>query len=108
MQSSLSVSLDKNKNTSKFRHIKEYYSVVYFMFFEDEIIYIGKSLNGRLNSRMRSHQTHSEFFKTCARIEVIVFDNASECSLYEIYYIEKFKPKFNSDMSKDFFTDRTY
>ena len=94
-------SIIEGKRSIRFRKIKDH-AVYFFYNNENELIYIGKSLRGRLNSRIRSHSNSGSYFtEEVDRIEVTIFRKASDCSLYEVYLIEKYKPIHNVDCSAD-------
>lgn len=66
-----------------------------FLDINNEIIYIGKAKN--LDTRLKTH-THllAECYDNIHKIEYITFNNEAEMSTAEIYYINKYKPKYNS------------
>lgn len=61
----------------------------------EEIIYIGKSSN--LITRIQSHKQDKDFDK----VEIINFENKVIMDMGEIYFIFKFKPKFNKEFNYD-------
>lgn len=64
-----------------------------------EIIYIGKSSN--LKTRIVSHSSETKendwFLNEVAKIEYVSFKEYGDCSLAEVYFIMKNKPKYNKD-----------
>ena len=61
----------------------------------DELVYIGKSTSDLLTRAcVSSVQRLLGDFK---RIELIEFNTKAETNIFEIYYISKLKPKFNSE-----------
>lgn len=83
--------------------VNERTHAVYFIYGENNnLLYIGKSCRGRLNSRLRQHEkVNHHFMKEVSHIKVMLFDNDCICSLCEIYYIATRRPTFNKDVSKD-------
>lgn len=62
---------------------------------DDELVYIGKSTSDLLTRAcVSSVQRLLGDFK---RIELIEFNTKAETNIFEIYYISKLKPKFNSE-----------
>lgn len=61
---------------------------------EEEIIYIGKSKS--LLYRQRQHRENSEWFGEIDSIEYCIFDSKIEMDIAELYYINKYNPKYNS------------
>lgn len=66
-----------------------------FLNINNEIIYIGKAKN--LKERLRGH-THlsKECYTNTHKIQYITFNNEADMSTAEIYYINKYKPEYNS------------
>lgn len=66
---------------------------------KDEIIYIGKTSN--INKRILSHKTEKKkndwFNKEVTDIKVCQYSNRYELAIMEIYYIGKYKPKYNKE-----------
>jgi len=65
-----------------------YKSGIYFVFEDNEILYVGKSIN--LHERWQSHQHYNRFKKT-DKIGFVLTDNL----LIEKDFIRKYQPKFN-------------
>jgi len=60
----------------------------------DEIIYIGKAKS--MSNRMHGHNhLPRECYDNISKIEYLEVNNPSEGSIYEIYYINKYSPKYN-------------
>lgn len=66
------------------------------------IIYIGKSRDGGISSRLRTHLHGQQSFKDFDSIHVYlaVFVNEADCLIYEQYLIAKHKPSLNKDKPK--------
>lgn len=66
----------------------------------DELVYIGKSTSDLLSRSCAS--ATERVLGDFRRIELLEFNTKAETSIFEIYYITKYKPKFNSESkSKD-------
>ena len=71
---------------------------------DEKIIYVGKTK--QLNNRMRGHKHLPDTcYKECRWIEYIQFKNESEMGIAEIYFINKYKPKYNK---KDKWSGKVY
>ena len=68
-----------------------------FLNSQKEIIYVGKSKN--LTHRLYSHfnNQQKEWMSEVSFVEVAKFQDGATMSLYELYYIDLFKPKYNRD-----------
>jgi hypothetical protein len=66
------------------------YYYLYRLYFNNEIVYIGKTNN--LKERLSQHKKDKEF-----NFYDYYVGNKSDINLYEIYYIEKLKPIHNKD-----------
>lgn len=65
----------------------------------DEIIYIGKAKE--INSRLNGHcHLKKDCYDSINRIEYIQLSNDNEARIYEIFYINKFEPKYNKEFNK--------
>lgn len=64
---------------------------VYRLYKDNEIIYIGKSVN--IKSRISQHIKDKEIDS----YDYCEFANESDMNIYELYYIDKFKPRLNKD-----------
>lgn len=81
--------------------MKEKKHVLYKIYYDDVLVYLGRT-NQPLQTRLRGH-----FFKKpmhrvidinqVTRIEYAEFPTEADMYLYEIYYINLFKPGFNVD-----------
>ena len=62
------------------------------------IIYVGKTVN--INNRMQQHFSDKghlpkECYREVAKIECIKWATKSDAQIMEVYYINKYKPKYN-------------
>ena len=73
------------------------YYVYRFLNSNKEIIYIGKSKN--LTHRLYSHfnNQRKEWMDEVKSIEVAKFQDGATMSIYELYYIDLYKPKYNKE-----------
>lgn len=67
---------------------------------EDKIIYVGKTKNG-MDSRMKIHfskngHLDSTCYKEVNTIEYIKLNSQIDMDIKELYYINKYKPKYNT------------
>lgn len=77
-------------------------NVVYrFLDEQNNLIYIGKSSD--LRTRIKNHSMENKqgdwFHKEVFNIEYIQFEQYGDCSLAEIYFVSKLKPKYNKDFT---------
>lgn len=70
---------------------KKYVYSIYKLYLDNEVIYIGKSVNA--SNRIFAHWNDKEFNK----IEVLYFINESDMNTIEPYLIAKFNPKNNRE-----------
>ena len=77
---------------------KKYY-VYRFLDKENKILYVGQTTN--MNSRMKAHFIYQrkEYADKIEKVEYKEYDYRNEMSIYEIYYINKFVPKYNADFN---------
>lgn len=69
---------------------------IYKLYVKNELVYIGKT--GNLKSRINSHTKEKIKWKSqIDRVEYSKIPNGDMCSIYEIYYISKYKPKYNKE-----------
>lgn len=65
---------------------------------EGNIIYVGYT-GQRLDTRIAQHMEKGHLSKDCyseiARIEYIQYKTKADAQIYEVYYINKYKPKYN-------------
>ena len=77
--------------------VDKVYYVYRFLDENNKIIYVGKT--GDLKSRIRGHFAKGHLPKKCysnvKNIEACKITNETNCAIYEIYYINKYKPKYN-------------
>ena len=82
----------------KAKLIEKFY--VYRFISKDEIIYVGQTMN--IKKRMHQHfngkQGHlkKECYQITNRVEYIELSNKTEMNIAEVYFINKYKPKYNS------------
>lgn len=79
---------------------KSVHNVVYRMIdLQGNIVYVGKTnnLSVRINSHANEPKKDDWFLKNVYKIEYMQFDEYGDCSMAEIYFIAKFKPKYNTD-----------
>lgn len=66
---------------------------------EEKIIYVGRTedINGRLNNQHFSGRGHLplECYREIIKVEYAEMGSSSEMKIYELYYINKHKPKYN-------------
>jgi predicted transcriptional regulator len=64
---------------------------------EERIIYIGKTNNikNRISQHLSKGHLSQECYNEINHIEYAEIDNKTNCCLYEVYYINKYKPKYN-------------
>lgn len=75
------------------------YCVYRFLNYENEILYIGKTKD--INIRMNTHfgdkgHLGKDKYEQVSRIEYMICDNESDMVVKEIYFINKYKPPFNT------------
>ncbi len=70
---------------------------------DENIIYIGKThdIKGRLNNHNNSGHLSSECYCECSCVQYIELSSASDRDVYEIYFINKYKPKYNKQSKRD-------
>lgn len=88
-------------NAYEVSEMKEKKHVLYKIYYGDVLVYLGRT-NQPLQNRLRGH-----FFKKpmhrvidinqVTRIECAEFPTEADMYLYEVYYINLFKPRFNVD-----------
>jgi hypothetical protein len=83
------INLFKNKNNIYNYPVE--LSGVYILYENDKVVYVGKSNN--MKNRITQHKKDKEFNK----IICLSFENEGDKNIYELYYISKFKPKYNKD-----------
>lgn len=80
--------------------VTDAHNVVYRIFDKNNsIIYIGKSndLVKRMNGHSCEEKENDWFNKEVDRIEYITFNAYGDCSIAEMYFITKVKPRYNKD-----------
>lgn len=83
----------------------ENYFVYRFLNSDEDVVYVGKTRNS-LEKRMSVHFGNSghlskEQLDTVATIEYLDFDSRVEMDIAELYYINKWKPPFNTQSKYD-------
>lgn len=66
---------------------------IYIFFNNKEILYIGKTIN--IYSRFNDHKSSKNWFKQVTHIALANCNTKLDMDIYEIYYINKLKPKYN-------------
>lgn len=90
--------IEDKTHLSEIKPIEKYY--VYRFISKDEIIYVGQTMD--MNKRMHQHfygkQGHleKECYRITNRIEYLELKNKTEMNIAEIYFINKYNPKYNS------------
>lgn len=69
---------------------------IYILLKEGKPLYIGKTKN--LHRRLLQHSKDKWWFFAIDKILYFEFDNKTDMDIYEIYYINKYMPPFNSDV----------
>ena len=84
------------KQPSKFKIKAKHNKGLYFLYSNNKVVYIGKStLN--ITRRLIAHSED----KTFDRVEVFCMENDSDISIMEIYFISKYKPKYNVESNSN-------
>ena len=85
------------KNTIEFENSDKYY-IYKFLSSSNEILYVGRTTN--IEKRIKSHINNGHLPDTCYnnidKIQYAILKNFTDMSLYEIYYINKYFPKYNT------------
>jgi hypothetical protein len=65
----------------------------------DEVLYVGKTIN--LNKRMRDHfiSQRDYYASDVKKVQYKEYNYQNEMSIYEIYFISKYKPKYNLEFN---------
>ena len=72
---------------------------LYILLLDGVVVYIGKSKN--IKNRVREHRRDKNFNE----IHSIIFRNDGDIDLYEPFLINKYKPKYNNDLIREFSSD---
>ena len=94
---------EKSKNTINNRTFDNYY-LYKFLNDEDEVIYVGKTINldRRIEVHKSSHTSNIEDFDIqVSKIEYVKFETQYKVSIYEIHYIAKYKPRYNIEFNSE-------
>ena len=75
--------------------------ILYMFYYGAELVYIGRT-SQLLQDRIRNHLFKTPMVRTLdvnkiSKIEYTVLNSEADMFLYEIYLINKYKPKFNKD-----------
>jgi len=75
--------------------------ILYRIFYDDDLVYLGRT-NQPLNTRLRGHFINRPMQRklecnSVTKIEYINFSAEADMNLYEIYFINKYKPPLNCD-----------
>lgn len=72
---------------------------IYILLKEKSPLYVGKTKN--LHRRLLQHSKDKWWFFNVDKILYFDFDNKTDMDIYEIYYINKYMPPFNSDVKNE-------
>ena len=81
--------------TKEFSELINNMSGIYRLYKNDKIIYIGKSVC--IKSRLTQHKKD----KDIDYFDFTILNNESNKNIYEVYYIDKYKPIYNKDCVED-------
>ena len=85
----------KNKKKNYPKKINNTIKFVYILYNKaNEIIYVGKT--SCIESRLRNHITKSKFHNEVYSIKFCICNSQAHCDIREIYYINLYKPKYNT------------
>jgi len=71
---------------------------VYFYYIGDEIVYVGKTINGinkRLSEHYRQNDELSKHLNEIHRIDYMQLSSQADMDMCELFYIYKLRPKYN-------------
>jgi hypothetical protein len=75
----------------------EHYSQgIYFLYYKDTIVYIGKSISS-MAERIRRHESRKRFKFDTIQIHGTRLLSISDINVLELYFIAKYKPIYNKD-----------
>lgn len=66
---------------------------IYKFYNEGTLLYVGKTIN--IYSRFNSHKNSKDWFSEITHIHIGKCNNKIDMDIYELYYINKLKPKYN-------------
>lgn len=66
---------------------------IYLYYCNKNLLYIGKTVNSK--QRFKAHKSSSHWFKEATHIHIGKCATRADMNIYEIYYINKLKPKYN-------------
>lgn len=81
-------------------------------YLSNEIIYVGQT-SRNMSSRMKEHfgkrgHLPSKCYKSVGKIEYIDIGTKADARLVELYFINKYKPKYNTEGKVDDFQSKKY
>lgn len=79
--------------------VPENISAVYRLFKNHKVVYVGKSIN--VKNRIKDHTKDKDF----DYFDFSIMNNESNKNLYEIYYIDKYKPLYNKECVENSISD---
>lgn len=99
-ESTVANALSTNENSE----FKSKFYVYRFLDGDDNVIYIGRTNN--LVKRMKEHFSEnghlpSECYESVVKVEFIILNNEIDMNIYELYYINLFKPYYNTKDKKE-------
>lgn len=86
---------------ANYGHKKDYtrhVPTVYFYYIDNEIVYVGKTINGvnkRLNEHYHQNDELSKHLCDVHRIDYMQLSSQADMDMCELFYIYKLRPKFN-------------
>lgn len=86
---------EENITVNNIKDLKCKVSGIYRLYKNNKIVYIGKSKC--IKTRIQQHLKE----KDIDGFDFTILDNESDKNLYEIYYIDKYKPVYNKDCIED-------
>ncbi len=78
------------RNKTKFNFPNKQNKGLYFLLQDNLIVYVGKSVVN-ITNRLNQHTLN----KTFNTVEIYTMENESDIAIMEIYFITKYKPKYN-------------
>ena len=75
--------------------------ILYRIFYESQMVYLGRTkqpLQDRIRGHMFKRPMHRDIdINLVTKIEYAKFKTEADMNVYEVYFINKFKPPFNND-----------
>ena len=77
--------------------------VYYFENEKNEIIYVGytKDIDSRMNTHFKNGHLENKCYEETSLVYYSKLNSVNEARIYELYYISKLKPKYNSKLVDD-------